>query len=169
MAGKFCQGWATLMCAGISPRAASAWGDPVRIFGTSVTWLRTATSSRSAADQMTDRSAAATKVIYRSFRSREYWMIYRGPGFLAVVWFGSSPTCVSPVALTDGRGGKWVGWGMSPWSHIIYDGENSFNTLWFAWSKFLQGKQKLTMLLSVSWGGSYKDKFYRSLKILSAG
>ncbi len=24
--------------------------------------------------------------------SREYWMIYRGPGFLAVVWFGSSPT-----------------------------------------------------------------------------
>jgi hypothetical protein len=24
--------------------------------------------------------------------SREYWMIYRGPGFLAVAWFGSSPT-----------------------------------------------------------------------------
>jgi hypothetical protein len=22
--------------------------------------------------------------------SREYWMIYRGPGFLVVVWFGSS-------------------------------------------------------------------------------
>jgi hypothetical protein len=24
--------------------------------------------------------------------SREYWMIYRAPSFLAVVWFGSSPT-----------------------------------------------------------------------------
>ncbi len=23
---------------------------------------------------------------------REYWMIYREPGFLAVIWFGSSPT-----------------------------------------------------------------------------
>ncbi len=23
---------------------------------------------------------------------RQYWMIYRGPGFLAVVWFGSTPT-----------------------------------------------------------------------------
>jgi hypothetical protein len=23
---------------------------------------------------------------------REYWMIYRGPGFIAVVWYGSSPT-----------------------------------------------------------------------------
>ncbi len=23
---------------------------------------------------------------------REYWMTYRGPSFLAVVWFGSSPT-----------------------------------------------------------------------------
>jgi hypothetical protein len=52
-------------------------------------------------------------------------MLYRGPGFLAVVWFGSSPTLfapspssrqlvslsqssrVSPVKLTDGRG-EWV-------------------------------------------------------------
>ncbi len=30
-------------------------------------------------------------------RCREYWMIYRGPGFLAFVWFGSSPT-PSPVS-----------------------------------------------------------------------
>jgi hypothetical protein len=30
---------------------------------------------------------------------REYWMIYRGPGFLAVVWFGSSPPLpTSPVS-----------------------------------------------------------------------
>ncbi len=25
-------------------------------------------------------------------KTSEYWMIYRGPGFLAVIWFGSSPT-----------------------------------------------------------------------------
>ncbi len=53
-------------------------------------------------------------------------MIYRWPGFLAVVWFGSSPTPfpssfrqqvvslsksshVSPVKLIDGRRGRW-GW-----------------------------------------------------------
>jgi hypothetical protein len=51
---------------------------------------------------------------------REDWMIYRGPGFLAVIWFGSMPCpfppqksasclsfsgfCVSPVKLTDGKG-----------------------------------------------------------------
>ncbi len=61
---------------------------------------------------------------------REYWMIYRGPGFIAVVWFGSSPnpspsrprppsvsclvslsqsSCISPVELTDGRGGRGGG------------------------------------------------------------
>ncbi len=28
--------------------------------------------------------------------STEYWMIYRGPGFLAFVWFGSSPTPSPP-------------------------------------------------------------------------
>jgi len=26
-----------------------------------------------------------------STQTREFWIIYRGPGFLAVVWFGSSP------------------------------------------------------------------------------
>ncbi len=53
---------------------------------------------------------------------REYWMMNRVPGFLAVVWFGSFTTlffplppesclslsrssCVSPIELTDGRGG----------------------------------------------------------------
>ncbi len=59
--------------------------------------------------------------------TREYWMIYRGPGFLAVVWFGSSsllppfpafclqvvslsqPFWVSPVSslLTGGGGRGW--------------------------------------------------------------
>ncbi len=68
------------------------------------------------------------KLEFSNFPSRslhsKYWMIYRGPGFLVVVWFGSSPTpspplptdlqevvslsqtsCVSPVELTDRRGG----------------------------------------------------------------
>ncbi len=54
----------------------------------------------------------------------EYWMIYSGPGFLTVIWFGSSPdpshpspvskligvgslsqcSCVPPAELTDGWG-----------------------------------------------------------------
>ncbi len=53
---------------------------------------------------------------------REYWIIYRGPSFLAVVWFGSSPipytplfrqqvvslsqsSCMSPGEDTKGSGG----------------------------------------------------------------
>ncbi len=30
-------------------------------------------------------------------RRREYWMIYSRPGFLAVVWFGSSPIPLPPT------------------------------------------------------------------------
>ncbi len=30
---------------------------------------------------------------------REYWIIYSGPGFLAVVWFGSSPCTPSTIPL----------------------------------------------------------------------
>ncbi len=79
--------------------------------------------------------------------TREYWMIYRGPDFLAVAWFASSSSpspsslvmqqvvalsrssCLSPVELTD-RGG---GWGRS---QIIRQREyqviyKSFNTLCF--------------------------------------
>ena len=57
--------------------------------------------------------------------NREYWMIYREPGFLAVVWFSSSPTPSPPLVskldrrhterlrnkrqLFDRRGGKGVG------------------------------------------------------------
>ncbi len=72
------------------------------------------------------------------------WMIYTGPGFFAVAWFGSSPTPTpSPVSkherdtqktekerqLADGRGGR--GWG---WSQIIRRRESlvldkSFKTL----------------------------------------
>ncbi len=52
--------------------------------------------------------------------TREYWMFYREPSFLAFVRFGSSPTsfplslfsqssCVSPLELAEGIGGG--GWG----------------------------------------------------------
>ncbi len=55
------------------------------------------------------------------YTSKEYWMIYRGPGFLSVVWFGSLLTpfpthqqlvslsqyfYVSPVELAEGR--EWT-------------------------------------------------------------
>jgi hypothetical protein len=70
--------------------------------------------------------------VYNNKWTWENWMIYRGPCFFAVVWFGSTPTplppappspvssfplflssfCVSPVQLTDGRGG-WA------WSRIV--------------------------------------------------
>jgi len=61
--------------------------------------------------------------------NREYWMIYRGPGFLAVCLFLSLPT-VSPVELTDERGGS--GWARSHFrepreSLVLY---KSFSNLW---------------------------------------
>ncbi len=70
----------------------------------------------------------------------EYWMIYRGAGFLAIVWFGSKHT-PPPVCSTathrkfenerqaaDGRGG-WAWW------RVIRPQESlaifkSFNNLW---------------------------------------
>ncbi len=57
---------------------------------------------------------------------REYWRIYRGPGFLAAVWFGSSPSpllpsascpsflaflCCRSTSLLTGEGGR--GWARS--------------------------------------------------------
>ncbi len=29
--------------------------------------------------------------------AREYWIVYRGPGFLALIWFGSSPAPSHPL------------------------------------------------------------------------
>jgi len=70
--------------------------------------------------------------------SREYWLIYRGPGFLAVVCFGSSPpplppSCQQLVSLSQSSeisAGR--GWARS---QIIPGRESlilckSFNTLW---------------------------------------
>jgi hypothetical protein len=81
----------------------------------------------------------------------EYWMIYRGPGFLAVVWFGSTPTsfpplpsptcfsfsvllCVASPAYWGERGRAWSriirpqkSWALYKW----------FNTLSSSWRQVL--------------------------------
>ncbi len=45
------------------------------------------------------------KMGYCLSHPREYWMIYRGPGFLDVIWLGSSPipSIPSPVSELDWR------------------------------------------------------------------
>ncbi len=105
--------------------------------------------------------------------SREYWMIHRGPGFLTVVWFGSTPASSppSPVRKFDRRhtgrlrkrdslllgGGAGSGRGAECPNHttagklglVIY---KSFNTLspivYFRWNIALQhpGLISLTQL-----------------------
>ncbi len=75
---------------------------------------------------------------------REYWMLYRvfrGPGYLAVFWFGSSPIPSPPLPLDRRHTGRlrkrddlltWEGEGVGDtydrkksWSSI-----KSFNTVW---------------------------------------
>ncbi len=43
------------------------------------------------------KTASVAQVYNRTRQGREIWIIFRGLGFLAVVWFGSSPT-LSPVS-----------------------------------------------------------------------
>ncbi len=87
----------------------------------------------------------------------EYWMIYRGPGFLAVIWFGSSPTDLPhlPSAscpsfsvflhvcrrskLNYVRGGKGVG-SQIKWPRESLALNKSFNTLWLRWNGLQCGK-----------------------------
>jgi len=78
----------------------------------------------------------------RVVTAREYWIIYRGQDFLAVAWFGSSPTpfplsrsirvvslsqssCVLSVELTDGRRRCQI---IQRRERLIH--YTSFNTLW---------------------------------------
>jgi hypothetical protein len=68
-------------------------------------------------------------------KDREYWTIYRGPGFLAVVWFGSSPALCPLSRQHTGRlrkrdkllMGEGEGDGREQESLVFY---KSFNTLW---------------------------------------
>jgi hypothetical protein len=77
-----------------------------------------------------------------SLGGREYWMNYRGPGFLAAVCFGSSPTTFNNWYLfvsfpVRRRSGYWRERGGRGWARnqIIWPRESlalckSFNTLW---------------------------------------
>ncbi len=85
-------------------------------------------------------SSISTKYI----PNREYWMIYIRPGFLVIVWFGSSLTPLSPplasasclsssvFQLTVGRGGGGGVWGAKAYdrerSLVLY---KSFHSLWY--------------------------------------
>ncbi len=68
---------------------------------------------------------------------REYWVIWRGPGFLAVVWFAPPPPLsrqqvVSLSSSSCWREGGGGGWGRSQ-SLVFYE---SFNTLcWRDWNE----------------------------------
>ncbi len=71
------------------------------------------------------RTCWASRIKYFGFLNqlkmvcyRECWNIYRGPGFLAVVWFGSSPT-LSPLSRrqVDGGKGEGVRGGDKSWDH----------------------------------------------------
>ncbi len=87
---------------------------------------------------------------------REHWMIYRGPGFLAVVWFGSLPNpsplsnlslFLSIPACRAGRAYCWEKGGRKGWrrSKIIRLCESlvlykSSSTLWPHWSYKIEEK-----------------------------
>ncbi len=43
------------------------------------------------------KTASVAQVYNRTRQGREIWIIYRGPGLLVVVWFGSSPTLSPPL------------------------------------------------------------------------
>ncbi len=84
----------------------------------------------------------------------EYWMIYRGPGFLAAIWFGSSlflslPACVSTVKLTYVRGGEGVG-SQIKWPRESLALYKSFVTLWLRWNGLQCGKGRC-------WGDCFKN------------
>ncbi len=53
-----------------------------------------------------NRNFERTPMVLRICNSREDWMIFKGPGFLAVVWFGSSPTHLSLSKLDRRHTGR---------------------------------------------------------------
>jgi hypothetical protein len=82
---------------------------------TTKTWQRLTILQQCLSNLLGDnlQTASTTLLIFILF-SIEYWMVYREPGFLAVVWFGSplrqllvpnsQSSCLSQVELTDGKG-----------------------------------------------------------------
>ncbi len=89
-------------------------------------------------------------LVHSLLQLREYWMIYRGPGLLDVVWFGSSPI------LDDMKGGrKGLGGGAKSYDPkeilVLY---KSFNILcsscFYAFPPiFLMGGQKIRLTMHI--------------------
>ncbi len=110
----------------------------------------------------------------RLYLGREDWMIYRGPGCLAVVWFGSTPTlssrtltarCLSfsllvcrPVELTDVRRGEGGGGGEKVWSSVSH---SILSAPWYTCQR--QGSPRLPVWISpaqrVSRSVTYLSRF----------
>ncbi len=105
------------------------------------------TGVRGGGGRVNHRTAISSFCHYKGrIRTREYWMIYRGPGFLAGVWFRSSPTPSPPLPSVSSTGDPEEDWEREKtcwrerseeWgrSQIIRRRENlvfyeSFNTLW---------------------------------------
>ncbi len=76
---------------------------------------------------------------YVFIETREYWMIYGGPGFIAVAWIGSSPTPSLPylpsVSSTSDtqedweRDGRERGEGVRGRGANSYDGEKAWSSI----------------------------------------
>ncbi len=64
--------------------------------------------------------------------TRKYWMIYRGPGFLAVIWFGSSPNPFSPFPSVNSTGDTQEDWERetSCWRERRGAGERVSRIIW---------------------------------------
>ncbi len=111
---------------------------------TTKTWLRLTILQQCLSNLLGDnlQTASTTLLIFMLF-SIEYWMVYREPGFLAVVWFGSplrqllvpnsQSSCLSQVELTDGKGcvRSQTYDGEKAWSFINH---KSFNTTYLLFS-----------------------------------
>jgi len=73
-------------------------------------------------------------IMWTCTRRREYWMIYRGPGFLDVVWFGPPPPSFSGFLCVAGRiywreegvGQEPIIWGRE--SLVVYKSVNTLCT-----------------------------------------
>ncbi len=83
--------------------------------------------------------------------SREYWVIYRGPGFLALALFGSfptpSPSAVSKIVYLSQSSWDWGYDGEKAWSSINH---SILSTVLVQWWKNLIWQQLSAQMLSVS-------------------
>ncbi len=116
----------TLIYVHVCRDLAASWTALAREKGKGAIWENNVLGTSSAGEVV----EGSKQLEWRGRSDQMYWMIYRRLGFLAVLWFGSSPTpsplssrqlvaylsqfsCMLPVELTDvraspGRGGGGV-------------------------------------------------------------